>query len=247
MGRCTYNATVIESCGPRRLIQALHQQHHRRRQQGGARYRQGQNRAVFLSAFSLCAVFPRSLCRFCLPALKWRVALLMSGSEEHSKGWSIYACFDILGAPTLPMAPQDMAPHRAHYCRLSRFVAGVRFVDTDTSPSPSPAATAAALPATLDCRFGFVLLGGLYATDLLTLDQERTALDQTPSDVPQPALRGVTASNLAVSVEPGGSAGQQRLVLRLWADREGPFEADLTVDTGAGCEVGSHGSKAACT
>jgi hypothetical protein len=98
----------------------------------------------------------------------------------------------------------------------------VRFADPSI-PSSIPPSTPATSTA-VDCRLGFLLVGGLYASDLFTIDAPSSTHDDQRSE-PQPEARGLTASNLSVGVEPGARSGQRRVVLRLWADREGPFEA----------------------
>lgn len=108
----------------------------------------------------------------------------------------------------------------------------VRFAD-ERAPSPRPT-PAAALPPRLEVKFGFVLQGGIFITDLLYLGAAEDAAaaaagPAAPLPLPQPEVRGLTAGNLSVSVE-GGAAGQPpRVALRLWADREGPFDTTFTL------------------
>jgi hypothetical protein len=106
----------------------------------------------------------------------------------------------------------------------------VRFADEQRdSQSPRPAAASAApaanVPKRLEVRLGFLLVGGIYCTDLLQLEEAATGStsDASQQQQLQPEVCGLTASNLSVGVE------QRRLVLRLWAEQEGPFEADLTL------------------
>ena len=137
--------------------------------------------------------------------------------------------------------------------------AGVRFAESASLPSP-PAAAARAIaahtdsitlacgPEVLDIKFGFLLLSGIYTTDL-TLDwpvpggqQQQRQHPAGSAATPPPQVRGLTASNLSVAVEPGAAPGQQRLVLRLWADREGPFEERFALGLPPGQEVRQAGT-----
>lgn len=113
----------------------------------------------------------------------------------------------------------------------------VRFAD-ERAPSPRPT-PAAALPPRLEVRLGFVLQGGIYITDLLCL--EGTAAEAQPAAPaaqpaaaaaaapPQPEVRGLDAANLSISVECGATGQPPRVALRLWADREGPFDATFSL------------------
>lgn len=112
----------------------------------------------------------------------------------------------------------------------------MRFAE-ERAPSPRPA-PAAALPPRLDVKLGFLLQGGIYITDLLYLEGAAPAAAPPAAPgaagpaapPPQPEVRGLAAGNLSVSVEGGGAAGQPPCVaLRLWADREGPFETTFTL------------------
>lgn len=115
---------------------------------------------------------------------------------------------------------------------LTSAAGSVRFAD-ERAPSPRPT-PAAALPPRLEVKFGFVLQGGIFITDLLYLGaaEDAAAAAAGPAallPLPQPEVRGLTAGNLSVSVE-GGAAGQPpRVALRLWADREGPFDTTFTL------------------
>ena len=129
--------------------------------------------------------------------------------------------------PPLPHCPTCSAlPHAG----------SVRFADEQRdseSPSPAaaPAAPAAVVPKRLEVRFGFLLVGGIYCTDLLQLEEAATGSTSNASQQLQPEVCGLKASNLSVGVE------QRRLVLRLWAEQEGPFEADFTLALSAEQQV----------
>lgn len=82
-------------------------------------------------------------------------------------------------------------------------------------------------------RLGFLPQGGIYATDLqLHAAHAPTAAATAGGPLPQPTqpeVRGLTAPNLSVSAEGAPGSPHARLVLRLWADREGPFESAFTL------------------
>ena len=114
---------------------------------------------------------------------------------------------------------------------LSR-AGSVRFADEQrNSQPPHPAAAPAApaaVPKRLEVRLGFLQVGGIYCTDLLQLEEAAPGStsnsgQQQQQQQLQPEVCGLTASNLSVGVE------QRRLVLRLWAEREGPLQADFTL------------------
>lgn len=77
-------------------------------------------------------------------------------------------------------------------------------------------------------RLGYLPQGGIYTTDL-PLEPATAAIAAGAAADPQPQqpeVRGLSAPNLSVSAEGSPHA---RLVLRLWADREGPFESAFTL------------------
>ena len=115
-----------------------------------------------------------------------------------------------------------------------------------SSPRPTAVAAAAApapAPTNLDVRLGLLLVGGIYATDLLLLEAPAVGTTEPhPQPQPQPLplqVRGLAVSNLSVGLEPRAavppdaapstSQQQHAVVLRLWADREGPFDALFTL------------------
>ncbi len=117
---------------------------------------------------------------------------------------------------------------------MRRLCAGsVRFAD-ERAPSPRPT-PAAALPAQLEVKLGFVLQGGIYITDLLYLEGTPSQASQPAAAAaaaplpPQPEVRGLAAGNLSVSVEGGAEGQPPRVALRLWADREGPFDSTFNL------------------
>ena len=118
--------------------------------------------------------------------------------------------------------------HVIYACHAAFAAGSVRFAEEHRPPSPRPAA--AALPQRLDVRLGLLLVGGIYATNLLQLEGSTAEqkVQQEGRQQQQPEVHGLAASNLSVGVEPAGGGGT-RLVLRLWAEREGPFEADFTL------------------
>lgn len=96
----------------------------------------------------------------------------------------------------------------------------------------------------LQVKLGFLLAGGIYLTDLLHLEPAgAAAAGAAAAPPPAPQVRGLAASNLSVSAE-GGPGQQQRLVLRFWAEREGPFEASFGLELGPGQEVRRRGGVA---
>lgn len=94
-------------------------------------------------------------------------------------------------------------------------------------------------------KLGFLVQGGIYVTDLLQLEAQTledapandSSADALPATsaaavhqpLPQPEVRGLDASNLSISVEGIPGSPHARVALRLWADREGPFEATFTL------------------
>lgn len=139
------------------------------------------------------------------------------------------------GAPS--RALPALLPHRRDSWMVHPCAGSVRFAD-ERAPSPRPT-PAAALPPRLEVRLGFVLQGGIYITDLLCL--EGTAAEAQPAAPaaqpaaaaaaapPQPEVRGLDAANLSISVECGATGQPPRVALRLWADREGPFDATFSL------------------
>lgn len=134
--------------------------------------------------------------------------------------------------------PAQLPTHGAHVR------AGVRFADADSSssPAPLPASASSAAPPRLDVHLGFLLLGGIYVADLLTLQNPapdaQQQQQQDPAAPPLLEVHALAASNLSVGTEAGPAPGQHRAVLRLWADREGPFEAAFTLGIPPGRQVG---------
>lgn len=88
----------------------------------------------------------------------------------------------------------------------------------------------------LSCRV-IPQVGGIYTTDLPLLE-EQPAAQQVQAQPPQhPEVRGLAAPNISVSLKPACGSDktgqdqqqQQRLVLRLWAEREGPLDEVFTL------------------
>jgi hypothetical protein len=68
---------------------------------------------------------------------------------------------------------------------------------------------------------------GIYVTEVVLDAPDAAPVQRTlPADI---RITELVASNLSVAVEAGKSPQQCRLVLRLWADKEGPFDAKFTV------------------
>lgn len=102
------------------------------------------------------------------------------------------------------------------------------------APIDTPADVRSAFPplCRVQVKLGFLQTGGIYVAELLTLEQ---APDTASAAAAAPAatteqqqqqleVRGLSASNLSVSLE-----AQRRVVLRLWAEREGPYEASFAL------------------
>lgn len=137
------------------------------------------------------------------------------------------------GAPS-----RALQPHRRDFWMVHPCAGSVRFAD-ERAPSPRPT-PAAALPPRLEVRLGFVLQGGIYITDLLCLEGTVAEAPQPAAPAaqpaaaaaaapPQPEVRGLDAANLSISVECGAAGQPPRVALRLWADREGPFDATFSL------------------
>ena len=97
-------------------------------------------------------------------------------------------------------------------------------------------------------HLGFLALGGIYITDLLHLTPDPAggagaAAAGQAAAAQQVQVRDLGASNLSVSLE--GQPDSSRVVLRLWADREGPFAADFVLVLAADQEVSAGGRAAA--
>lgn len=117
----------------------------------------------------------------------------------------------------------------------------VRFADsTGDPPEPAPATAAAPPPPPgalggaspeaeqqpVEVKLGLLLAGGIYTTDLSDF------LPPALSAGAPPSVHGLTESNIAVGCEPRGAEQGRALVLRLVADREGPFSTTFTVEIG---------------
>lgn len=115
-----------------------------------------------------------------------------------------------------------------------------RLAQPDLRLAPSTASTPAQV------QLGYLPQGGIYATDLLQLEPVPAAAaaqrgaqaaaaatagppPPLPQQLPQPEVRGLTAPNLSVSAEGAPGSAPARLVLRLWADRDGRFDAAFTL------------------
>lgn len=84
-------------------------------------------------------------------------------------------------------------------------------------------------------------VGGIYTTDLLLLEAQAQQQQPEAQAPLQPEVRGLGAPNISVSLEPVAAVQahqqQRRLVLRLWAEREGPLAEEFTLVLAPGQEV----------